>query len=399
MKFLEWLADYERRHGVPFTGAGPNPPVVAPPVVDAPAKKTPDITPCVHLGVRLPGQPCGGPLMRCDWHGDITTRFVRCEHAQRHCAACPEMMTRGQAMARALTPRWTHQFGPGLIPNANQTNCSLMPWRGRLLLAYRTGWFGSRIHAAEIHEGMRPGPSRTLALRHPLGVGGREDPRLFVHDDALHMSYIGVRIYRRDGKEHTVARQLFVRLDDGLNVVREWEPAYAATTEWEKNWQPFSHGGRLFVVYSMRPWVVLELAGDRAVPVSHHPGVPWSFGFARGGAAPVLHNGEWYCFFHGTDKRGHATDLPAIYTVGVCTFEDKPPFRPLRITREPILWPVMEDLPPGPVAGRWYAATAFPCGAYLDRDQWVMSYGHNDHWCRASAFGVNEIEDRLCPVK
>ncbi|WP_020472436.1 glycoside hydrolase family protein [Zavarzinella formosa] len=318
-----------------------------------------------------------------------------------HCGPgrCPDYLPlNGEETRPGLVPRWTHQFGAGLVPDRHQTNCSLMPFSGRLLLAYRTGWVGANIHIAEIHEDMTPGGSKTIRLPHPMCVGGREDPRLFAHDGAMHLSFIGVRL--RQPGNHTVARQLFARLDNDLNAVRVWEPKYDRTTEWEKNWQPFSHDGRLFVVYSMRPWVVLELTGDLALPVSEATGVPWKFGLPRGGAAPVLHNGEWYAFFHGTDKSGYDRGLPAIYTTGVCTFESKPPFRPLRITREPILWPVMADLPKGPHGGKsWYAATAFPCGAYLDGDQWVVSYGHNDHWCRVSAFDAKQIEERLCPIK
>ncbi|WP_020472921.1 hypothetical protein [Zavarzinella formosa] len=296
-----------------------------------------------------------------------------------------------------LVPRWTHQFGPGLVPATHQTNCSLIHFKGRLLLAYRTGWVGANIHIVEIGPDMIPDRSKTISLSHPMCVDGQEDPRLFVHEGALHLSFIGVRL--RQPGNHTVARQLFSRLDNDLNAVRVWEPRYDRSTEWEKNWQPFSHDGRLFVVYSMQPWVVLELAGDLALPVSEMAGVPWKFGLPRGGAAPVLHNGEWHAFFHGTDKSGYDRGLPAIYTTGACTFENKPPFKPLRITREPILWPVMSDLPKGPHGGKsWYAATAFPCGAYLDGDQWVVSYGHNDHWCRVSAFDAKQIEERLCPI-
>jgi glycosyltransferase involved in cell wall biosynthesis len=47
-----------------------------------------DTTDCIYLGERLPGQPCGGQLMRCNLHGDITTQFVPCKEAARCCNGC-----------------------------------------------------------------------------------------------------------------------------------------------------------------------------------------------------------------------------------------------------------------------------------------------------------------------
>src|SRR5262249_54356890 len=45
---------------------------------------------CVHLGKRLPGQPCGGRLYHCNRHNCVTTRFIKCSQAQRHCPTCPD---------------------------------------------------------------------------------------------------------------------------------------------------------------------------------------------------------------------------------------------------------------------------------------------------------------------
>ena len=44
---------------------------------------------CVYLGERIPGQPCGSQLTRCNLHGDITTTLIPCSSAQRCCNGCP----------------------------------------------------------------------------------------------------------------------------------------------------------------------------------------------------------------------------------------------------------------------------------------------------------------------
>lgn len=56
---------------------------------------------CYHLGERIPGEPCGSPLIRCKLHRDITTRFYKCEGAARCCKDCK----RSQFVPRPNDPR------------------------------------------------------------------------------------------------------------------------------------------------------------------------------------------------------------------------------------------------------------------------------------------------------
>jgi predicted GH43/DUF377 family glycosyl hydrolase len=162
---------------------------------------------------------------------------------------------------------------------------------------------------------------------------------------------------------------------------------------------------RLFCVYKMSPrWKIIEIIkeanGKRtAVPVNGIQGIPsfsWQLGHARGGAAPVKHGNEFYSFFHCTIKHKYHDGLPALYPVCLMTFSAKHPFQPMRIARDPIFWPELEDLPPGPHGNKtWYAATTYPCGAFFDAGKWVVSYGYHDHACRISAFDFAEVEERL----
>lgn len=57
----------------------------------APARPLPLVRPpCADLGERLPGQPCGSPLLRCLKFGDVTARLSPCTGAARCCATCAE---------------------------------------------------------------------------------------------------------------------------------------------------------------------------------------------------------------------------------------------------------------------------------------------------------------------
>lgn len=211
------------------------------------------------------------------------------------------------------------------------------------------------------------------------------------------MSFTGVRFTKG---LNTIGRQLIVRLNANLEAEESWEPSYLWTTQWEKNWQVFGNGGGLYAIYSIDPWRVVHLIQGKADPVIEiEDAVKWRFGLARGGAAPYRLGNEYYCFFHGTDHSPRYTGGLSVYTMGVLTFEAKYPFKPLRATKEPILWPVTSDLAYNADAEAHHkVASVFPCGAYHETDQWIVSYGHNDKTCRISSFDAAKIEERLCPI-
>lgn len=248
-------------------------------------------------------------------------------------------------------------------------NASFIRYRGRLLLAYRTGWAGSQVHVAGLDPATyAPGPSVTLALTHPRATYGREDPRLFVHRDRLHVSFTGVEPAAGGG---VVTNQLYARLTDDLRVEEVFYPHYAGRASWEKNWSFFEWSGNLFAVYSIRPHLILHIVGDRAYPFAETPNPhPWGGGHLRGGAPPVLAGGELWHWFHG--RTGSYYD--ARYNVGLYAFEPKPPFRILRMTPEPLQW----DDPA--TKGDNYCPVLFVAGALLDGDRWLVSCGVNDRW-------------------
>jgi hypothetical protein len=68
------------------------------------AATLPVIAPCLDLGARVPGEPCGSPLLRCNRHGDVTTRFTACDGAARCCASCPDKRTAVPAPAAVERP-------------------------------------------------------------------------------------------------------------------------------------------------------------------------------------------------------------------------------------------------------------------------------------------------------
>ncbi len=161
---------------------------------------------------------------------------------------------------------------------------------------------------------------------------------------------------------------------------------------YEKNWMPFTVRGETRWVYSGKPdHVVMGPTGAFSTP---NP-FPWTGGVVRGGAPPVLverpgGRPAYYHFFHGCLKRPHGN----VYTVGCNVFEPHPPFRVLRQTPTPLVWP---DLPgPGePVVKRY---VVFPGGAILRGDTWHVACGIDDTFCRIHRLPFADVEAALADV-
>lgn len=289
----------------------------------------------------------------------------------------------------ALEPCWvkTVNLGWGNTPG-RALNCSLLCFQERFLLAYRTSWNNARLSLAVLDPATWQ-PLRTCALNLPLqwfDSGGQEDPRLFTHRGQLHLSYTGVEQRTGGIRSHCcLARQ-----DAATGTWKTWLPEFAGRRDWEKNWSFFSHAGDLHAVYSVSPQQILRIGEDRYTQeVSKAEQSPhWSFGVCRGGAPPVLHNGEYYSFCHTTLIGG-----PRWYSCCLYTFAAEWPFQPLRYARLPLLIPDPKDCPaPGT------PAAVFPCGAVLADGRWLVSYGYYDTWCKIAAFDVAAVERVLEPV-
>jgi predicted GH43/DUF377 family glycosyl hydrolase len=152
-----------------------------------------------------------------------------------------------------------------------------------------------------------------------------------------------------------------------------------------------------FAVYTINPHVVLQVSGDRASPFTTHSlSVPWSGGHLRGGASPVLVGDEYWSWFHGSVDAGAPTPAgrarTKVYNVGVYAFEARPPFRPTRITPQPVLWADERTREPA------WCAVLFPCGAVLDGDRWRVSCGVHDREIRVFEWSHAEISDRMVKV-
>ncbi len=269
-----------------------------------------------------------------------------------------------------MTIRFSNE---GDLPGPHRFNASIVRFRDRIVCAYRTGWAGSEIVAGWLDlPTFRMTDARLLLhLRHRRAGIGREDPRLFVHNDRLHVMYTA---FNGD------ATVLYALLHDDLSVDEVFEPRYDKRQKWEKNWVFFSAGGRLYCIYHSRPYhVVLEVDGERIVNEYTTPNAqPWSGGRIHGGCSPVFdtRTGRFVHFYHGFIE----TDMRR-YNVGFTAFEPKPPFRVLHQSPAPILFADDATRP-----ADQYCSCVFPGGVVETHDSWVMAAGVHDRWAEFFTF-------------
>jgi predicted GH43/DUF377 family glycosyl hydrolase len=181
---------------------------------------------------------------------------------------------------------------------------------------------------------------------------------------------------------------LFARInEDSLTVDDVFFPKLPGRKLWEKNWQMFDRKGICHAIYSIAPWKVLRIEGNHAEFVHEEQcRMNWSGGRLCGGAAPVLHNGAYYSFFHGSTERNGRR----LYNTGCIVFAPNPPFSILRYTPDPI-----DVADPTTCPHDQYADVLFCGGAVRVGNVWCLAHGIHDRWSELRFYPVDEIERQL----
>lgn len=331
--------------------------------------------PCVHLGQHVGFRDC--PSCK----GNVKKKTFECgkghgEKTVKECSVWPAICADYQA------------FGPDRIVRVDlpegSFNAAIFEDGHKLRLCWRDQWSGSRLWVGDLDEEYRVSNPVKLRLHHYNCRAGREDPRVFRWLGRLHLSFAGVELV--NGR--TVVNQMLCRLDEaGFQAEEVWYPEYRGRASWEKNWGFFEFADELFCVYTIAPHTILHWDGTELLKAYETAWRPrWTGGALRGGAAPVRVGDEFYSFFHGAlDHPGHHPQRT--YSLGLYAFEAKAPFKPLRYTREPLMWPPEESRPPNlPVS------VVFPCGAVLREGRWLVSYGLHDRWIEIAEFDAAALE-------
>jgi hypothetical protein len=205
-----------------------------------------------------------------------------------------------------------------------------------------------------------------------------EDPRVLVYNNKIYISCVN---YIHE-KNHLIHQKILV-LNENFEHINSIHPVYGhngksiiENSGREKNWTYFIYENKLYCVYTIDPHVVIEFDWNGNVVSKYVTYFNckniWKYGYCRGGTNPIYKDGYMHSFFHSSIP---CNKTRRKYIMGYYKFEAKPPFNIVEINENPILWGneiddfILKEINP-PVI--------FPCGAVLDNNQFIISYGVND---------------------
>ena len=280
-------------------------------------------------------------------------------------------------------------------------NPSVIQWMNRTILATRDSWGHSKVALWDMTNS-KPDLTGTWSVK-PIGSFASEhkdaprleDPRLFVAKDPdTGYERLHAMFNLPDAYPPKRVQVGYVRFNGNLTGIEHTEVFRSpAGNAYEKNWVPFfdPHDNEIKWVYAGMPdHVVL---GRQNWKTANDFG--WSGGVWRGGASPVRierehGRAEYYHFFHGCLKRFTGS----VYSVGCAVFEANAPYRILRQTPVPLIWPE----PAGPGEDVVKSHVVWPGGAFLAAGAWHLAVGIDDTHCLMKSIPYDVVEAALTDV-
>lgn len=244
----------------------------------------------------------------------------------------------------------------------------------------------NKIECWRLDSGMTPLEARQVNL----GFGEQEDARAHVFEDTVQLSF--TQLSRKGTPQQKLAGLGFALENQVWSVSPECRGNGDDQT-WQKNWLWWrgADGVWRFVYDSSHCVVELAQGGEKLIP--HESKMDWSFwkwGTPRGGTPPILIGDELVTFFHSVIPWMRGRNK---YVTGVYAFENKPPFRITRCSREPFL--IGSPNKPERIIPH---SVIFVNGSVLDGDDFLLSAGCNDDSCIWVRIPQKEIEKRLVKV-
>ena len=230
---------------------------------------------------------------------------------------------------------------------------------------------------------------KSFTIDFPVQYNGMsmEDARLFWYQGKPHISFVAARHEFRQTNAVVGYGELIIS-SDGARVDKVYIPEFGMNN-WgaiEKNWVFFEHDGQLMCVYSCDiEQVVIEVRKDRIWNVMRSEPHQWPWGKIRGGCL-IPWKGRLLRFFHSHTTEGHRDKW--IYNIGAVLMEDKPPFKMLQISKQPI---IAGDEQMNLYCRHWKQNVCFPSGVRLIDDRIYLAYGHNDSACLLASLRESDL--------
>ena len=232
-----------------------------------------------------------------------------------------------------------------------------------------------------------------LIAEEPLDIDGKgsfEDARVFLHDGKTHLAFTE-GIYDRKPPLTFLSIQQIAVLGPDFQPEEKITIKYGRNgTKSEKNWQFFSHEGRLHFIYSIVPHIVVSLSSDLKMPLNEYRSdtpLNWPWGEALRGGTPPLRVGDNYLtFFHS-----HAAhrEKNRRYAMGAYMFDAKPPFKIKAVSGALLRASELDPIFQNPSVPNWNPLVVFPVGSWIEpkaETDFFVSVGVNDSFDAIASF-------------
>jgi predicted GH43/DUF377 family glycosyl hydrolase len=299
---------------------------------------------------------------------------------------------------------------PG-YPNAY--NPSLIPYEEGYLLSFRVKYYDFASYIRKLCN-VRTDYLGLVKLNRQLKICG--EPYLLdlqSYDDTLSHSAQDARLFKLGQKvllffndygatRHRSSYALYVtELIEKEGQLQPKQRAkqlkYENMISIEKNWIPFVAAGKLFLIYSGQPHLILEPnleSGTCQRVASTDITTPWKWGEIRGGAPAAAVDEGLLTFFHSSQE------LPALsffgqktgrnYAMGAYIFENTYPFTIRKITPTPL--GQVEDY-----VKNNRRKVVFPSGMVIDEEVIHVAWGKNDTNICISTFDKEKLISGMIP--
>jgi predicted GH43/DUF377 family glycosyl hydrolase len=275
-----------------------------------------------------------------------------------------------QAKTTVINPNAIYKFG---------YNPSIIRHDGKILLAYRAHPVltdaQTKIGIAELDEDLN------VRSNQLLDIPGKsvEDPRLFCGEKYLYLSWVE-STWPEQPPKSVVKFGMLKSLEGKWGTSLESQPNYGRNdfSTMEKNWVFFIHEEKGMCLYASQPeQIVISIWGEKITEFkSKSP--TWAWGDIRGGCI-VPYKDKLLRFFHSRLENEPAP-IRWRYYVGCLLMESTPPFKVLKVCKEPIIRGSEDDDlgEQRQACPHWKSNVIFPTTCILQGDDFLLSVGIND---------------------
>jgi len=263
---------------------------------------------------------------------------------------------------------------------SNWLNCSFIEFNGKTYFCYRMEsrpfCTVMKLAMCLLDENLQPIQNTNTLLNLHSDLSGYhkgfhvEDPRLFIFNNELYLSYTdGYQMAQAKINHETLQAEESFYIDK----------IYPQRTE--KNWTFFEDKGKLLAIYDISKNEIFEMNGSSHTPLTKlEDKIKWDFGDIRGGTSPIKVDDKFVAFFHSSTAIRFKGKEGRQYHMGCYEFDAEYPYTVRSVSKEPIISGefIPENIPR--LSNKIYVV--FPSGTIKTTDGFKVSFGYNDYQCR-----------------